>query len=47
MGAIDCIYPLVKTKQPAPANSSAEQHDYLYVSKDSVVPRMWTSFKGV
>lgn len=47
MGPIDSICVLVKTKQMAPANNSAEQHDNLYVSKDSVVPRLWTSCKGV
>lgn len=43
MGATDCIFALVKMEQAAPAINSAEQHHYLYVSRDSI----WTSCKGV
>lgn len=36
MGATDCICALVRMKEEAaPANNSAEQRHYLYVSKDS------------
>lgn len=35
MGATDCICGLVRMKEAATANNSAEQRHYLYVSEDS------------